>query len=171
MKNITMLVVAMILLSVNNNLNAQKKVNVDYSVTKTFGREFKDAAQVQWSEPAHDIFMARFTNDQDHCIAYFTSEGELILTGRKISFGIIPLIVRKRAEEVRTQYETKSNELTMREVYELAGDGGTEYFINFTSEKLALSIIVYGNGTSRVLKKSNLSSEHEGTPLLAADRF
>jgi hypothetical protein len=165
MKKITMLAAVMILVSAN--LNAQKKVNVDYAVTKTFEREFKDASRIRWSALNHNIFMARFNNQQDRCIAYFTSEGEMILTGRKIAFEILPIMVKKGAEEVRTMNETQSGELTIREIYELAGDRGTEYFMNLTGKNLLLSVIVYGNGTSKVLKRSKWSSENEGTSILA----
>jgi hypothetical protein len=167
MKNITILAAVMILLSANN-LSAQKKVTVDYAVTKTFEQKFKDASQVQWSDLENDIFMARFENRGDHCIAYFTSEGRLVLAGKKITFEILPPAVKQRTEEVRAMNETESNELTIREIYELSGDRGTEYFINLTSRKLALSILVYGNGTSKILRKSTQPSEKEATSILAA---
>jgi hypothetical protein len=168
MKNVT-LAATIILLSLSN-INAQKKTSIDYTVTTSFNREFKDAAHVQWSKITDDIFLSRFENHLEHCIAYFTKKGQLLLTGRKVSIEILPLIVKRRAEEIQIMNETKTNKLTIREVYELAGDYGTEYFMNLTSEKLDLSVIVSGDGTSKVLERSNLPSENERVAILTADR-
>jgi hypothetical protein len=169
MKNIT-LAVTIILFS-TNYLSAQEKITVDYRVTTSFNNEFKYATLVQWTKLPDNLVMARFDNHQDHCIAYFSPEGKMLLTGRKISFEIIPLAVQKRAEELRTMNEAKGSDLTVREIYELARDHGTEYFINFTSEKLALSVIVYGDGTSKVLRKLTPPFENEGTPTIAAGDY
>jgi hypothetical protein len=167
MKTIILFAVAINLLS-PNNLSAQKNSTVDYAVTESFTREFKHATHVEWSKPENNITMARFDNHGEHYIAYFTSAGELVLTGRRIPFEITPLPVRERTEEIRSDYGKKGNEMTIREVYELSGNSGTEYFINFTSEKLALSVIVYGTGTSKVLRKSNQPSVNDGMGVLAA---
>jgi hypothetical protein len=170
MKKHILLAATIILLSINN-ISAQKKVTVDYVVTTSFNSEFNGASDIQWTKLENSLFMARFENHGDHCIAYFNMEGRLLLTGRKISFEIIPLVVRKRAEEIRTMHATKSGELTIREIYEVGGERGTEYFINLTSEKLALSVIIYGDGSSKVLKESTLPSGNEGTPILAVSGY
>jgi hypothetical protein len=170
MKKHILLIAAIILLSINN-ISAQKKVTVDYAVTTSFNHNFKGASLLQWTKLKNSLFMARFENHGDHCIAYFTPDGRLLLTGRKISFEITPLVVRKRTEELCTMHSTKSGELTIREIYELAGDHGTEYFINLTGKKLALSVIIYGDGTSKVLKESNLPSGNEGTSVLAVSGY
>jgi hypothetical protein len=162
MKKHIVLAATIILLSINN-ISAQKKVTVDYAVATSFNSEFKGASDVRWTKIEKSLFMVRFENHGDHCIAYFNTEGRLLLTGRKIPFEITPRVVKKRAEEMR---QTKGGELIVREVYELNGDHGTEYFINLTSEKLARSVIIYGDGTSKILKEST-RSENEGTPVLA----
>lgn len=170
MKKHILLAATIILLGISN-ISAQKKMTVDYAITTSFNREFKGASDVQWTELENSLFMARFENHADHCIAYFTPEGRLLLTGRKISFEILPLAVKKRAEEISAMREAKSGKLTVREIYELAGDHGTEYFINLTSEKLALSVIIYGDVTSKVLKEATLPSGNEGTPVLAVSGY
>ena len=148
------------------NLNAQNGAPVPPVVIESFNREFGYASNVRWTMIKW-LSLARFENNQEPCIAYFDPNGELILSGRKISEDMLPLSVRKETERIRMKSEKGQDILAITEAYELSAHDGTNYFINLSGDLLKISLIAYGNGSSQILKRVKTKRVESATPVVS----
>ena len=166
MKKIIALAVVIVTFCLEN-VSAQKKDEVSPQAAG-LKREFKDASDVHWTKLKNNIFLATFENLQEHSIAYFDGAGQLILSGRKIPFEQMPRLAKKGTEGIRTKLENKNDIVTVGEVYELAGSDGTQYYLNMYGEATSLSMIVSGDGSTRILKKVSKPESIVQRPVVAA---
>ncbi len=151
------------------NASAQTSAQVTPAVAESFSREFKDATNVKWTK-IKGIYRSRFDNQQEYCLAYFDPNGQMILSGRKISLDIAPLAIKRGLEQIRDASERKHDLLAVAEVYELNDSQETKYFINLNSDALSMSVMVHGDGHSEIVKKVNNKKLEQTGTVIAGER-
>ena len=135
------------------------------AIGENFNRKFKDASHVRWVK-IKDTFQVRFYNQDEYCLAFFDASGQLLMSGRKIQLDHVPQTVRKEMDRIRGASEGKHDLLFVAGVYELNNSQGKRYFINLESELLSMSLLVYGNGQSEIVKKINYLNGETVTSVL-----
>jgi hypothetical protein len=144
---------------------AQATVQISREVDASFTKEFSNAVYTQWTQLG-EIAMARFVNEKENCIAYFGSDGKLVLSGREISFEIVPSGVRKATENLKVANLKKHGHLQISKVYEVSDDYETMYYLNLQGPASIVSVLVHGNGHSKILKESPMMPT-QSEPLIA----
>lgn len=102
---------------------AQDAAPVPSAIVKELQLEFTGADNVQWKTTSN-FYKASFTVGAQPLEAFYSFDGQLIATSRKISLEQLPMSLIKEAKE-----RSSVNEVT--DLFELLSDRGTEYFITF----------------------------------------
>src|SRR5262245_39015492 len=108
----------------------QESATVNASVTRSFEKKFAGATNIKWSNHDKGVSLARFQMGEEVWLAYFSREGTLITSGRKIkSPDALPIKVKESLDKVETRYESKFGSLDHGGIYEMVSDNGTEYYV------------------------------------------
>jgi len=142
------------------NLSAQHGTPVAAVVEKSFNKEFNDVTFVNWSK-VNNLFLARFEDQKENCIAYFAPDGQMLLSGREIPYSIAPRTVKKETERIKTGSPKKRGFLEVGKIYEVNDSGETMYYVNLNGPVSRLSVMVHGNGHSEILQENPLTSRED----------
>ena len=159
-----MIMLAAVIVTAGLSAQAQK-AKVSERVTERFNQEFSQASEITWTKVG-GLFLSRFYDNQDYCLAYFDADGKMLLSGKQISFDHAPTAVKKATQRIRNASEKTDDLLRVAGIYELTGDEGTSYFINLDSESLNMSLIAYGDGSSKVLSKTKINKVRNANPVM-----
>ncbi len=101
-------------------------------------------------------------------IAYFSKMGELIVSGRKISFNQAPRLVQDGLERIKKSHENKNGKLSVIHVYELNEDGEIGYYVNMGNSNLYLAVKSDNRGSCRIIKKVNSENGKLSAPTVVS---
>jgi hypothetical protein len=153
-KNI--IIAAVLMLICLNNLSAQESTQVKASVARNFEEKFLGASNVRWTAEPKGISLAQFRIENDAWVAYFSPEGNLITSGRKIkSSDQLPIKVKEALNNVESKYESKFGSFQYGGIYEMTSDNGTQYFVPLESQKLSMMVSITDGGSSNILRKDH----------------
>ncbi len=138
---------------------------VPASVSDAFTREFNSASNVQWTT-SKNIYQSRFEQSGEKFIAYFSNEGSLLVTARRIQFNQAPTLVKKSVAALQDQYDAN----VPVEMYEVNEANDTQYFVNVTGKRQFVSAFASVNGNCKVVKKANKPLSADQSDILAQMR-
>jgi hypothetical protein len=161
------IITAVVIVTFCFTLGAQNSVQVNASITTSFGDEFNDASNVSWEKISDEIFLVRFDRQQENSIAYFDKTGKLLVSGRKITFEQAPRLVQHGLDNIIKSYEKKNGMLSVSHVYELIEEGETRYYTSIGNTGLLLAVMSTSDGGSKIIKKVNSDFRQQNTPIVA----
>jgi hypothetical protein len=157
MKKISLAVLAMVAIC-TAGLKAQN-IAIASSVKENFNNEFRNASNVNWEKVNNNVVLVRFNENNLNKLAYYGSDGKLLMEGRKISFESSPRLVQKSVNSIMESYREKKGILQVVQTYEITDQDQTRYFLNVGNASLQLALMSGSNGSCQVLRKV------ESTPL------
>ena len=122
-----------------------KDVKVTPVVLHTFETSFKSAQDVQWSR-VDALYLATFTLDQQKVLAFFSSEGALVATGRYLSKTQLPI-------SLQTNLKQNYDNYAVVDLFEVSNEEGTSYYVNLASAEKMLTLKSEAGSTWSVFKK------------------
>lgn len=147
---------ALFMTCLNNNLSAQSNAEVNAKVAESFGKHYEGATNTSWRK-AEGMDIALFQYEQQTCIAYFSNEGELIARARRIrEISNLPLKVQHSLANFKSQKSKKAGPLTLGPIFEvLERSGSSYYFIPMESASQKLNVSINNEGYATIEKKQN----------------
>ena len=123
--------------------------NVSKKVLEAFKTEFKTVKDVEWTAGS-DYFKASFVYNEKHVFAYYNLDGDLLGLTRYISPIDLPL-------NLQISLNKKSNDYWISDLFEVAKNGTTSYYI--TLENADSKLVLRSAGGSdweefKTVKKS-----------------
>jgi len=152
----TIILAALFMTCLNNNLSAQKNAEVNAKVTESFGKHYEGATNISWQK-ANGMDIALFQHEQKTCIAYFNNQGEVVASARRIrEISNLPLKVQNSLVEFKTKKSAKEGPLTLGPIFEvLERNGSSYYFIPMESSSKTLNVSINNDGYATIEKKEN----------------
>ena len=124
MKKITTLLTAVLLLAASVSF-ASDTTPVPERIAKALSGDFDQAANIEWKTTG-DLYKASFVVDGQELGAFYSAEGELVATSRKLTVSALPMSLQRELKEIAPVYYEE-------ELIELLTDGGTEYYVQFNT--------------------------------------
>jgi hypothetical protein len=114
-------------------------VKVGYRVKSNFESHFAGASNVTWTQ-RDNFIKARFTVAEQEVEAFFSTDGDLLATSRKIDFNKLPL------QSIQT-IQKKYSKYTITETIELDQDGEKNFYVALENgdKKQILQVSLYGS--------------------------
>ena len=119
-----------------SSLFAAETPEVNAQVLNAFKTQFAGATDVEWSTGSN-FYKASFQYNNNYVFAYYNTEGEFMATVRNISSVNLPLMLQ-------TNLKQNYDDYWISDLYELAKNDGTAYFI--TLENADQKIILKSSG-------------------------
>ncbi|HWJ29035.1 MAG TPA: hypothetical protein VNS32_21000 [Flavisolibacter sp.] len=132
------LTIAFSLFSLNSFANDH--VNVAPAALNSFKASFKNASDVSWSVSS-TYFKASFALNGQYVSAYFDGDGKMVAMTRNISSLQLPLVLQS---ELREKYQG----YWVSDLFELANDQGTTYYITVENADKKIVLKSYSSGWS-----------------------
>jgi hypothetical protein len=112
---------------------------VSYKVKTDFEARFRGAKDVSWT-PRDNYIKVAFTLADQPVEAFFSHDGELIASSRKVEFGKLPL---EGIQTIQKKYSTYN----VTEAIEFDQDGDKSYFVSLQdgAKKQILQVSLYGS--------------------------
>jgi hypothetical protein len=151
MKKISLAVLAIVAIC-TSKVNSQS-----IEAKASFASEFGRAENVTWEKVNNKISLARFSENNESKLAYFDSDGKLLMQSRKISFANCPHLVQKSVNRIMESYRTKSGILQVVHTYEITEQDETRYYLNAGNANVQIALMSSTGGSCRVLKKVDLT--------------
>jgi hypothetical protein len=126
--------------------DTKEAAKVSYRIKTDFETRFSGATNVSWTVRDNYTKVA-FTLAEQPVEAFFSHDGELIASSRKVEFGKLPL---NAIQTIQKKYST----YTVSESIEFDQDGDKNYFVSLQngSKKQILQVSVYGSVTRYPVK-------------------
>ncbi len=124
------------LLLAKSSLFAAEAPEVNAQVLNAFKTQFGAATDVEWSTGSN-FYKASFLYNNNYVFAYYNTEGEFMATVRNISSVNLPMLLQ-------TNLKQNYDDYWISDLYELAKNDGTAYFI--TLENADQKIILKSSG-------------------------
>jgi len=151
-KNIALAIVFLVICL--HNLMAQESATLNASVARAFETDFSGATNVQVEPEQKSVTLIKFLYQDSFWLAYYTKDGRLISSGRKIkSHEQLPVNVKKSLDELQGEYEKKFGSLAVGAPFEMISDGSTSYFVPLQNNSLSLFISIDGYGSASIRSK------------------
>jgi hypothetical protein len=113
----TIILAALFVTSLNNNLSAQNKAEVNTKVTESFGKHYEGATNISWQK-ANGMDIALFQHDQRTHIAYFNKDGGVVASARRIrEISNLPLKVQNALVEFKNKKSSKEGPLASGPIF------------------------------------------------------
>ena len=111
---------------------------VSYKVRTIFDAKFNGASNIEWTV-REDYTKASFILADQQVEAFFSTEGELIATSRKVEFSKLPLNAIQSIQKKYAAY-------TVSETIEMDQDGEKSYYVSLqkNDRKQILQVSFYG---------------------------
>jgi hypothetical protein len=113
---------------------------------KSFNKSFKTATEVNWSV-SENYFRANFALDGQYVSAYYNTDGKMVAMTRNISSQQLPLALQAQLKKTSDKY-------WISDLFEMANDEGTSYYI--TLEDADTKLIMKSTGNSEWITFSKL---------------
>ncbi len=129
---------ALLAVSVAGSAFASDVTKLSTKVKNAFDAQFAGAQNVEWSS-RETFTKAAFNLGEERIEAFFSVDGELIATSRKIDFKRLPL---NAIQKIKKDYASSSIE----EVIEFDQDGEKNYYVSLDNgqTKKILEVSLYG---------------------------
>lgn len=130
---------AMLVAALGSSAFALDVNKVNFKVLNSFSENFKDVSNVVW-RITDNYTQASFTIGEEKLEAYFSEEGDMIATSRKVAFKQLPLNAIQKIKEKYSDY-------SVTDVIEFTNDGQKGYYLSMEkgSRKQILEVSLYGN--------------------------
>ncbi len=148
MKKLFLLTISLLLILGINVFAGNINDPVNKAVQRAFSTDFSDAVNAYWTR-ANEAFKVSFTKNNTSYAAYYTEQGELLVTARIIFHEQLPLPVAKALSKKYTR-----NDIIGIQEYN-NGIDPSYYFIQTSTEKRRDILKFYSNGIFEVLKQKN----------------
>ena len=167
----TNVIIAAVLMLICANLSAQESAQVNTIVAGNFETKFPGASTVRWQSQPKGISLAHFFVGNETWVAYYSAEGDLITSGKKIKVtNQLPIKVKESLKNVQTQYEGKFGALLFGSIFEMTNNAGTEYYIPMENNQLSLMLSIDSNGSVCIRKKERHVSPAKIEPVVIAKK-
>lgn len=132
-------IAALVVLAAGTGAFAKDAAKVDYKVRSNFEAKFSGAENVNWSAKENYV-KAAFTLGGEKVEAFFSGEGELIGTSRKLNFHQLPLGAIQKIKKEYASYK-------VTETIEFDQDGDRAYYVSLTNgeKSQVLQVSLYGS--------------------------
>jgi len=151
-KNIVLAIVLSVICL--HNLMAQQNAIENASVARAFEADFSGAENVQAEPEQKNVTLIKFLYKEAFWLAYYTRDGRLISSGRKIkSLDQLPVNVKKSLDALQGEYERKYGSLAVGAPFEMVSDAGTTYFVPLQNTALSMFISIDGSGSTSIRSK------------------
>ncbi len=111
---------------------------ISTTVLKTFEKEFAGAKEASWNVSGNN-YKVNFTYNNQHVVAFYTAQGELLGTARNLTSLELPVSLQRSLKENYSQYWISN-------LFELSNADGVNYYI--TIEKADVTVILNSDGTT-----------------------
>jgi hypothetical protein len=127
---------------------ANDDVTVSPAVLQSFKSSFKSATEVNWTV-GESFYKADFTMNGQYVAAYYDNDGHMIALTRNISSLQLPITLQA---SLRKNYD----QFWISDLFELANDEGTAYYITLESADSKIVLKSYGSewSTYKKIRKS-----------------
>ena len=149
-------------------LEAQVKPSASTSLEKRFHAFFKSTSEVSWQEVGGNIWLARFHEEGVSKIAYFSSEGKLLIEGKALNSLELPTVVLTGLSKTAASYEKKVGGIRIIQAFELKEQNELQYFVNMGNTEVLLSVIADRRGRTNVISNQKIDSTSNINLLLAS---
>ncbi len=132
------LIAAILAVAVGGSAFAADASKLNYRIKTSFASQFDGAKDVNWT--TRETFVkADFTLAGEKIEAFFSTDGELIATARKIQYGILPINALKK---IQKKYPDAKVDASI----EYEQDGEKSYFVALedAGKKQILQVSLYG---------------------------
>lgn len=143
-------------------VRGQSKAEPSAVVASEFNKQFNGATNVLW-EKTGTVSYASFHFQQNHMLAYFDREGNLIAKARKISNDQLPMSLQSELLAVKNDREKKSGALSIGNIFEYSIDADTQYVTSLENDRESI-VVGTVNGKMTVRSKSKKEFNTPGTP-------
>ena len=145
MKKIFVSLSLMAIVALTATVYAKDKFDVNDRVKESFKKEFADATNVQW-DSKKDLQTATFQLNGRVMFAYYNNEGELLGISRNLSTTQLPL-------RLSTSWKRKYSNYWVSELFELASDNQSSYYITIENAEATIVLRAVGSGNWEVFRK------------------
>lgn len=146
------IILVALLVSCLSGANAQERVIVSESISKSFEREYPGASNVEWAN-AGETTSAQFTYQNNFWVAYYRG-GEKFASGRKIGeLDHLPLNVQQAILDIKAGQEKKFGPIQSSYAIEMIKEGVTMYYLPMENNSISLVLSVDNSGNATVAKK------------------
>ena len=121
-------------------------VKVSSRIESAFKKEFSSAYNPRWESVGGGIYHAGFFLNGVLMEAYYSEDGELLSFARHITRDQLPLIAEKSISDKFGAAEVKN-------IREFVSGSETSYFATVETDKKAVEVRVFANGSIQILKK------------------
>ena len=121
-------------------------VKINSKIESAFRKEFSSAYNPRWESVGGGIYHAGFFLNGVLMEAYYNADGELLSFARHITRDQLPLIAERSISEKFGTAEVKN-------IREFVSGSETSYFGTVETDKKAVEVRVFANGTVQILKK------------------
>lgn len=152
-----MIIGAMLWIISLSNLVAQESPATNVATLKSFERAFAGATNVKWTSVGKGISLAAFNHKGDYRLAYYTREGKIISSGKKIrNTHDLPVLVSESLYRVKNFQENKVGALALGSVYEMVEGDITKYFVSMQNHKVSFMYEINTSGHAQLWKRQKL---------------
>jgi len=150
-------------------LHAQDIVQVSTPVAQALQRNFTGASQIRW-EKTGPLFLAKFQYNNGYWLAYFTDQGDLAASGRKIaSIDQLPVAVQRGFTQLQRKQERKHGSFQIGSPYELVlENGGTQYFLPIENSRITIMATSDASGNTAIRTKTMKNATANPAPDMVA---
>lgn len=117
-------------LLVNSTFANDEKIS--NNIIASFQSSFKDASEVNWSR-INDLYVATFTMQNQKASAYYNAQGNLIATGRYITYQQVPIALFASLQEKAKGYHITG-------IMEVSNEDGIHYYVSLENEKQTIQL-------------------------------
>ncbi len=131
------------LVSLSSHASEEKVTSV---VLNSFNSSFKNAAEVEWTV-GQNFYKASFNFNGQYVNAFYRTNGEMIALTKNISSTQLPL-------GLQTSLKKASKDLWITELFEVANEEGTTYYVTLENADTKLVLKSSSTGWSSYQKQS-----------------
>lgn len=132
-------IAAVLAVSVAGSAFAADAAKLSYRVKSAFETKFQGAKEISWTV-REDFAKASFTLSGEKVEAFFSTDGDLIATTRKVQYGTLPINALQKIQK-------KYPDAKVEDSIEFEQDGDKNYFVALHNkgQKQILQVSLYGN--------------------------
>jgi hypothetical protein len=154
-----MIIGAMLWITSLGNLAAQNSPSVSEATVKSFEQAFTGATNVKWLGIEKGIYLASFNHLGNYWIAYYSKEGKMISSGRKVR-GVqdLPVLVKESLYRAKKHREEKFGALTLGSIFEMINGDLTVYYVPMQNHRVTFMFEINTAGNIELKRKQMLKA-------------
>lgn len=162
MKKHIVIIAGLVMFSLSLDAQNQREARV----TESFNKNFPEAQNVTWTLLKDQVRKAQFAYRGNSCIAFFSADGKLISSGKKIKdISTLPQLAAQAFERQKIRLEKKFGILNHLHTFEFVSGNTTKYYSTLSNQKALIVVSADATGNSVVeSRKVNKSAPEMTAP-------